>query len=99
MLLSIIDWSGDAVLSKDVETSFYLERDNWDDNYYKTSYHLHLSGNHTDDGNPLWIGEVKILRKGQRRQDPFQLETGKRDYLDYRFCSLGQSLDYYEKLS
>ena len=86
------------ILSKDRE-SFYLEKDNWDDNYYKTRYHLHLSGNLTDDGDPLWIGEVKILRKGQRTDDNFQLETGVIDFLDFRFCSIGQSLDYYERLS
>ena len=99
MFLKVINWCDHAVLSKDSEPSFYLEKDNWDDNYYKTRYHLHLSGNLTDDGNPLWIGEVKILRKGQRREDAFQLESGKLDYLDFRYCSIGQSLDYYERLS
>ncbi|HMG89555.1 MAG TPA: hypothetical protein VK589_05835 [Chryseolinea sp.] len=99
MFLKVINWCDHAVLSKDAEPSFYLEKDNWDDNYYKTRYHLHLSSNLTDDGNALWIGEVKILRKGQRREDNFQLEPGKLDYLDFRFCSIGQSLDYYERLS
>jgi hypothetical protein len=99
MFIKVINWCDHAVLSKDAEPSFYLEKDNWDDNYYKTRYHLHLSANLTDDGNPLWIGEVKILRKGQRRDDTFQLESGKLDYLDFRYCSIGQSLDYYERLS
>jgi hypothetical protein len=99
MFIKVINWCDHAILSKDAEPSFYLEKDNWDDNYYKTRYHLHLSANLTDDGNPLWIGEVKILRKGQRREDTFQLETGKLDYLDFRFCSIGESLDYYDRLA
>ena len=98
MFIKVVNWSSHAILTKDAEP-FYLEKDNWDDNYYKTRYHLHLSGNLTDDGNPLWIGELKILRKGQRREDNFQLEPGRIDFLDFRFCSIGQSLDYYERLS
>lgn len=98
MFIKVINWSSHAILTRDPEP-FYLEKDNWDDNYYKTRYHLHLSGDLTDDGNPLWIGEVKILRKGQRRDDGFQLEPGRIDFLDFRFCSIGQSLDYYERLS
>ena len=98
MFIKVVNWSSHSILTKGPEL-FYLEKDNWDDNYYKTRYHLHLSPTLTDDGNPLWIGEVKILRKGQRRDDGFQLEPGKIDFLDFRFCSIGQSLDYYERLS
>lgn len=99
MFIKVINWCGHAIPPRESEPSFYLEKDNWDDNYFKTRYHLHLAGHLTDDGNPLWIGEVKILRKGQRRDDTFQLETGKLDFLDFRYCSIGQSLDYYERLS
>jgi len=99
MFIKVINWCSHAILRKDSEPAFYLERDNWDDNYYKTRYHLHLSSKLTDDGQPVWIGEVKILRKGQRGEEDFQLEPGKLDFLDFRFCSVGQSLDYYERLS
>ena len=98
MLIKVVNWSSHTILGKDLEL-FYLERDNWDDNYFKTLYHLHLSGNLSDDGQPQWVGEVKILRKGQRREDDFQLKPGKIDFLDSGFCSIGQSLDYYERLS
>jgi hypothetical protein len=99
MFIRVVNWCSHAILSKDSEPAFYLEKDNWDDNYFKTRYHLHLSTNLTEDGNSLWIGEVKILRKGQRREDNFQLEPGRIDFLDFRYCSIGQSLDYYERLS
>lgn len=99
MFIRVVNWCSHAILSKDAEPAFYLEKDNWDDNYFKTRYHLHFSGNLTEDGNSLWVGEVKILRKGQRRDDGSQLEPGRIDFLDYRFCSIGQSLDYYERLS
>ncbi len=99
MLLKVIDWCGHIILRKDNEPVFYLERDNWNDNFFKTRYHLHLSGKTTVDGEPVWIGEVKILKKGQRKDDPALLEPGKQDFLDYRFCSAGQSIDYYQRLS
>ncbi len=99
MFIKVINWCSHTILAKDNEPVFYLERDNWDDNYFKTRYHLHLSGNHTEDGEALWIGEVKILRKGQRRNDGALLEPGNLDYLGYRFCSIGQSLDYYERIA
>ena len=88
MFIKVVNWSSHAILSRDTDPLFYLEKDNWDDNYFKTRYHLHLSGNLTDDGNPLWIGELKILKKGQRRDDNFQLEPGKIGFLDYRFDAL-----------
>lgn len=99
MFIKVINWCNHSILARDNEPIFYLERDNWDDNYYKTRYHLHLSGKYTDNDEAQWIGEVKILRKGQRKEDVALLEPGKLDYLGYRFCSVGQSLDYYEKIS
>jgi hypothetical protein len=99
MFIKVINWCGHALLRKDNEAAFYLEKDNWDDNYYKTRYHLHLSPRLSDDGEPVWIGEVKILKKGQRPDENFQLEAGKLDFLDFRFCSIGQSLDYYNRIA
>ena len=99
MFIKVINWCNHSILARDNEPIFYLEKDNWDDNYFKTRYHLHLSGKYTDNDKGLWIGEVKILRKGQRKEDTALLETGRLDFLGYRFCSVGQSLDYYEKIS
>jgi hypothetical protein len=99
MFLKVIDWCDHAIFSGDADSAFYLEKDNLDDNYFMTRYHLHLSASLTDDDMPLWIGEVKILRKGQEGDEKFQLRHGRLDYLDFTFCSLGQSLDYYNRLA
>lgn len=99
MFIKVINWCNHNILAKDSEPTFYLERDNWDDNYFKTRYHLHLSGKYTGSEEAMWIGELKILRKGQRRDDKPLLEPGSLDYLGHSFCSAGQSLDYYEKIS
>jgi len=99
MFIKVVNWCSHSILREGQEPTFYLEKDNWTDNYFKTQYHLHLSGKLTDDGEPVWIGEVKILRKGQRKEDRALLETGKLDFPDYRFCSIGQSLDYYERIA
>lgn len=71
-----------------------LERDNWDDYRYKTTFSakLSLSADDTID-----LGELKILKFDQTRgatpmpSKPFE-ELGE----DY--CSLGGDLSYYEKL-
>jgi hypothetical protein len=99
MFLKVIDWNDHAIFSGDADSAFYLEKDSLDDNYFMTRYHLHLSASLTDDDLPLWIGEVKILQKGQRGDEKFHLKAGRLDYLDFTFCSLGQSLDYYDRLA
>ena len=99
MFLKVVEWCDHGIYSGDADAAFYLEKDNLDDNYFMTRYHLHLSASLTDDDMPLWIGEVKILRKGQRGDEKFQLKAGRLDYLDFTFCSLGQSLDYYDRLA
>jgi hypothetical protein len=99
MFLKVIEWCDHGIYSGDSDAAFYLEKDNIDDNYFMTRYHLHLSSSRTDDDLPLWIGEVKILRKGQRGDEKFQLKPGRLNYLDFTFCSLGQSLDYYDRLA
>lgn len=77
----------------------YLLRDNWNDFSFQTLYHLFLSAHHTENGEPLRFGEVKILKKGQTETDPIQLNVGTYQSLDRDFCSLGQSLDYYERIA
>ena len=71
-----------------------LYQDNWDDYGYKTSYlaRLHASGD-----EELELGNLKILYKNQTSgygplpRHPFES-------LGSEFCSLGEDLDYYERL-
>lgn len=78
-----------------VTTIFSLHRDRWDDFGYKTQYQLMYH----EDGEETYIGNVKILQKGQRETPKGLLGDGPLSRLTTSFCSLGQSLDYYERLA
>jgi energy-coupling factor transporter ATP-binding protein EcfA2 len=70
-----------------------LRRDNWDDYKFKTLFDvtITLSTNEAID-----VGAVKILRRGQASgQTPLEPSF---ESLDDSYCSLGQSLAYYEML-
>lgn len=76
-------------------TTVVLQQGLWDDFGYKTQYRLFYFG---PDGAEM-IGNVKILRKGQKISHESELPVGPLAPLAEEFCSLGQSLDYYERLS
>lgn len=78
-----------------VRTIFSLHRDRWDDYGFKTQYQLffHRAGKST------YIGSVKILQKGQGETSTGVLADGPLSSLSTDFCSMGQSLDYYERLA
>ncbi|MDR6202187.1 energy-coupling factor transporter ATP-binding protein EcfA2 [Paraburkholderia graminis] len=75
--------------------TFYLTQDRWDDYGFKTQYHL----SYIDSSSRMnHIGNVKILQTNQPTSvssvlnQPFET-------LSEDFCSLGQSLDYYQRLA
>ena len=72
-----------------------LQQDGWNDFQFLTLYHLHVF-THEFGGR---IGEVKILRRGQSEADYIQLASGRLEPLGDEYCSLGQDLDYYERLA
>lgn len=76
-------------------TAVVLRQDRWDDFGFKTQYQLYYFGS---EHNGL-IGSVKILEKGQKHSSASILSVGLLDPLSESFCSLGQSLDYYERLA
>lgn len=76
---------------------FILRQDRWNDFGFQTLYQLYYDSYIEEE--PTLIGDVKILRKGQTSEDTLQLQTGHITNLDESFCSIGQSLDYYERLS
>ncbi|ADU08642.1 hypothetical protein ML5_3125 [Micromonospora sp. L5] len=70
-----------------------LRRDNWDDWGYKTTFTVEIF---LEDGRVVDLGPVKILTKGQEGGfTPIQRTFNQ---LDNNYCSLGQSLSYYETL-
>lgn len=75
--------------------SFVLQQDYWNDFSFTTQYHLYFADGKNE---PALIGTLKILRLGQTKEDGLQINN---DFhaLDDTFCSIGQSLDYYERLA
>lgn len=82
-----------SVVSK--HRGFLLRQDNWNDYNFRTQYQLYWNGG----DQPELIGDVKILRKGQADSDPLQLAQGRIGPLSEDFCSIGQGLDFYERLA
>src|SRR5690242_9645081 len=80
-----------------IDSKFALQRDDWNDYSFQTLYHLYYR-NADPKGEPTLIGGVKILRRGQTESD-HQLVTQSFDVLDDQFCSVGTSLDYYQRLN
>lgn len=79
------------------EEKFALIQNNWNDYSFETQYSLVYLGPPNNRAHNL-IGTVKILKKGQSASDPLQLHNDF-NYLDENFISVGQSLDYYERIS
>ncbi|MHC8285331.1 AAA family ATPase [Pseudomonas sp. XS1P51] len=80
------------------EPTFILVQDEWDDYSFRTQYNLYFETGANTKSGLLFLGGVKILKKGQA--------ADKKPYvnddilcLPSDFISLGQSLDYYQRLS
>ncbi|MCU1323026.1 MAG: hypothetical protein JWM43_2675 [Acidobacteriaceae bacterium] len=82
---------------KRMDTLFALQQDDWNDYSYHTLYHLHYrkSENVTD---LVYIGPVKILRRGQTDRDPILIQEPFESLGD-EFVSVGNSLEYYQRLN
>jgi hypothetical protein len=76
-------------------TTFALQQDRWNDYSFQTLYHLY---HRAADATQTLIGGVKILRRGQTEQDGIQI-TAPFERLSPEFCSVGTSLDYYQRLN
>lgn len=72
-----------------------LKRDNWDDFGFKTSFYAKL---YRANGELVELGRVKILRSGQV-EGKTEFDQNSFFSLDDRYCSLGQDIQYYEKLA
>lgn len=72
-----------------------LQQDRWDDFGFKTQYHVFYFGPEFEG----LVGNVKILQIGQEESSYSILQVGPLNPLPDDFCSLGQSLDYYERLA
>ena len=82
---------------KRMSTTFALQQDAWNDYSYHTLYHLYYRRG-ADETDVVYIGPVKILRRGQKRGDPIQIEAAFWT-LGPDFVSVGNSLEYYQRLN
>lgn len=94
MLIEVFPPSPRRLLS--INTRFALQRDDWDDSGYHTLYHLHYQNPKMKTAT--YIGEVKILKSGQTTSD-IQFITKTFELLGSEFCSVGTTLDYYQRLN
>ncbi len=76
-------------------TGAALLRDDWNDFSFQTQYHLYVSVPEFKGR----IGPMKILRRGQTARDVPLLSPGPLSPLGEEWVSLGQDLDYYERLA
>ncbi|MBS4011498.1 MAG: ATP-binding protein [Roseovarius sp.] len=72
-----------------------LQQDRWDDFGFKTQYQVYCFAGEQE----AFVGSIKILQRGQVETTVSVLPEGPLEQLGEDFCSLGQSLDYYERLS
>lgn len=79
------------------ETPFAIQQDNWNDFSFQTLYHLYQR-QADSSATPVRIGSVKILRHGQTEADGIQINEAF-ERLGTDFCSVGSSLDYYQRLN
>jgi predicted ATPase len=93
MLVSIYPPSKHTL--KSIESQFALQQDNWNDFSFQTMYHLYYD---RPGEEATLIGGVKILRRGQTELDGLQIQKPF-DALGENFCSVGTSLDYYQRLN
>lgn len=78
-----------------IDSQFALQQDNWNDFSFRTLYHLYYN---TPGEEATLIGGVKILRRGQTDNDTLQVQVPF-DTLGDEFCSVGTTLDYYQRLN
>ncbi len=77
---------------------FILAQDDWNDYSFRTLYHLSYFECKDGKREETLIGPVKILKRGQKKGDGISIHNDF-DRLGDEFCSVGDSLDYYERLS
>lgn len=98
MIVKVIDWNSNKVHQDADNADFILERDSWNDFSFYTYYFLHTRLISLDNSYTM-IGGLRILKRGQEKDELFLLNEGVIQKLSNDFCSLGTSIDYYERIS
>ncbi|QOG03483.1 AAA family ATPase [Flavobacterium sp. MDT1-60] len=98
MKIKVVNWCSHKIQERVDKPEFVLERDSWNDFNYHTYYYLHTRLIDKNDNYTL-IGGVRILKKGQKPHESYLINEGIIENPLDDFCSLGGSLDYYERMS
>jgi predicted ATPase len=97
MKIKVIGYTSKEIGYEVENPEFLLMRDSWNDDNYYTYYSLYT--NLIKSGKYTIIGGVRILKKEQQRNETFLIPKGIIVEPLEGFCSLGTSLDYYERIS
>lgn len=81
----------------DKNIDFYLEKDDWNDYGYCTTYHLHSAKGLTPHEN-RYIGPISIMMKGQEKYAQNVLPELNFTILPDNFCSVSLSVEFYQNL-
>ena len=92
----------DATSYTQTDVDFLLEEDDWNDYYYRTIYHIHVTPKRTK-GKTVYLGIIKIMQYGQTQKDSKLLRKLFPklifENLPNNFCSLSFSIDMYKALN
>ena len=92
----------DATSYTQTDVDFLLEEDDWNDYYYRTIYHIHVTPKRTK-GKTVYLGIIKIMQYGQTQEDSKLLRKLFPklifENLPNNFCSLSFSIDMYKALN
>jgi ABC-type cobalamin/Fe3+-siderophores transport system ATPase subunit len=97
--ISIVSWRNNKIYSDDSSIDFYLEQDSWNDYGFFTLYHFHIGGKYTSNNSPLYIGDIRIQKKGQQVGEKFLLDKNIHKVLPIDFISYTSDIDFYLKLN
>jgi predicted ATPase len=91
MIFNVLPWRS-PIPQKSKEPLVILIQDNWDDYGFQTTFHATV----VTESGPLELGSVKILHVNQESgSTPIESSFSR---LSEEYCSLGQTMSYYETL-
>lgn len=95
----------DASSHNESGVDFYLEENDWDDYGYRTSYCLHASRTLTGNDKNQYLGNLKIMKKGQAEIDKYLLRDLYKENdlifteLPDNFVSLSFSIEMFQEVN
>ena len=89
----------DASQYANENVDFLLERDNWNDYGYKTTYHIHSTKISSPENGSVLIGTLHIMHKGQSEYEYAIRDFDEFESLGDEYCTMCQDLNVYMALN